>query len=224
MSQMRDDLTGKRFERLIVTEFIGTLKRNQVWRCICDCGNERDALKHHLLVGKAKSCGCHKPNYDSKKNRLYKIWTQMKARCNNHNHSQYKNYGGRGIEVCERWQSFEKFRDDLSESHDTHAAIYGVRNTTLERIDNDKGYNPENCKWATKKEQRRNCRQSKYYSYNGQTITAGEIADKYHIHYGTIESRLRNGWTIERIINTPTAPQRGGRKKNVSVEASSKAD
>jgi hypothetical protein len=148
-----------------------------------------------------------------KGSRLYGIWSQMKARCNNPNHASYSLYGGRGITVCERWMRFDNFISDMLEEYEAHSARYGETNTTIDRIDNSKGYSIDNCRWATPKVQRRNSSQSKYYTYKGKTITAGEISDKYGIKYETIESRLRRGWTIDKVIETPVAPQYGGPKR-----------
>ena len=215
------DLQGKVFEKLTVREFSHTKSNQNYWICDCECGNTKIASAHHLTIGKTKSCRCHMKNYDSKTSRLYQIWTQMKSRCHNKNSANYRNYGMKGIQVCERWHDYKKFHEDMANSHDKHVEQYGKVNRTLERTNNSKGYSPDNCKWATKKEQRRNCSQSKFYQYRGKTVTTGEISELYGISYGTIESRLHRGWSIDKIIETPVAKQIGGRKRNVYLQSSS---
>lgn len=169
------DLTGQRFGRLVVLERAEDDKnKNPRWRCRCDCGNETVVLGHHLRTGNTRSCGCFfhekqsklmkqlcvergiKPpgcvTHNSSKTRLYNIWCGMKKRCYNSASSVYEYYGGRGITVCDEWlHSFEAFRD--------WALTHGyAENLTIDRIDNDKGYSPDNCRWLTLADQQRNRR------------------------------------------------------------------
>lgn len=197
------DLKGKKFGHLTVKEYIGTDKHNNAkWLCQCDCGNECEAISPALKQGKKMSCGC--VSYKGENNgmykhgksntRIHKIWDGIKYRCNNQNATGYKNYGGRGIGVCHEWESsFESFykwamsngyNDDLS----------------IERIDYNKGYCPENCKWIPLGEQPRNRRNTRTLTYNGITKTFQEWADDIGIKYATLYSRYRKGWSVEQVL------------------------
>lgn len=127
---------------------------------------------------------------------VFRIWSLMKNRCFNPNADQWKQYGGRGITVCRRWESFVAFRDDM-----------GPRPSlkhTLERIDNNRGYFPENCRWATMREQCRNRRSSKNITAFGQTKTLAEWAENTPVSYSTIQMRLRMGWPPEKALTQPS--------------------
>jgi len=161
MPRRRKDLTGQCFGRLTVIEYIGLddFKKNVLWRCRCECGTERGITTSNLTQGRTQSCGCF--NREATKERStthgysagglyrseYGIWRAMLARCRNPNVPQFKDYGGRGIRVCERWQKFTNFFEDM-----------GARppNMTLDRINNDGNYEPSNCRWATRAQQQAN--------------------------------------------------------------------
>jgi hypothetical protein len=161
VNKMRErlNLAGKRFGKLLAIEYAYTDKnKNAVWRCICDCGKEAFVRSTRLKSGKTKSCGCLKSEvtsernrnntkYDARHNRIYRIYYGMRTRCYNQEDKHYPSYGGRGISVCSEWmESFENF---LKWSLENGYSI----NLSIDRINNDGDYCPNNCRWATNSEQ-----------------------------------------------------------------------
>lgn len=156
----RNNLVGQRFERLVVVGDAGICSKHNVrWECVCDCGGRAVAYAYDLRAGKVKSCGClAREGANTKhglarggkrRSRVYSIWATMVQRCTNPNDRAYANYGARGIKVCRRWMSFENFFADMGEP---------APEQSLERANNDKGYSPNNCYWASRAEQARNKR------------------------------------------------------------------
>lgn len=200
------DLTGQRFGKLIVIDFAMIENKRTFWFCKCRCGIITKVNAGNLKKGHTISCGClqkqrtkeaktthgHKTN--GKESITYRTWASMIDRCKNHNNKQFNDYGGRGITVCERWQKFENFLADMGERPE---------GMTIERIENDKGYYKENCRWATRKEQQNNTRTNRFLTYNGKTQTLAQWADETGFKETTISRRIELGWSIEKAINTP---------------------
>ena len=144
------DLAGQRFGRLIAIKPAGRSKQGGVfWECLCDCGQECIVRSDHLIHGETKSCGCLRITHGMSKSPEYKTWRSMLARCENPHNSRFKDYGGRGIQICKSWHKFENFYKDIGKRPE---------GKTLDRVKNDGNYCPENCRWATGHEQQMNRR------------------------------------------------------------------
>lgn len=194
-----NDITGKKFNRLTAIRPDGKYKSGNIkWLCRCECGNYVHATSYALIHEKAKSCGCYASDrmvkYNTKHGgfgtRLYEIWRQMHRRCYGKNTKAYKDYGGRGITVCKEWREFESF--------EKWALFGGYQNDlTIDRIDVNGNYCPENCRWATVKEQSNNRRSCHFVKFNGETHTISEWADIYKVDQRKLYDRLsRYGWDI----------------------------
>lgn len=195
------DLTGMRFGRLEVLGFSHINKLHRaVWKCKCDCGAIKNIDGLHLRQGTALSCGClHKEKFTSKTHGMsdtppHNSWSDMLDRCENPNNERYKDYGGRGIVVCGEWHDFKSFWNDMKGSYS--------EGLTIDRIDVNGNYCPENCKWSTQKEQANNRRNNHWLTYNGTTQTISQWADVIGIKYDTLSARIRRGWTTERALTT----------------------
>jgi len=157
-----ESLIGKRFGRWEVISKEGFNSCGQtMWLCQCECGTERIVNGSSLRTGRSNSCGCvseGNKRHGMSGTRFYEIWSSMINRCKNKGQTAYKHYGGRGIKVCDRWKKFENFYEDMYDSYVRHVESYGEQNTTLDRIEVDGNYTPENTKWSTWSEQNLNKR------------------------------------------------------------------
>jgi hypothetical protein len=212
------DLTGKQFNNLTVLGFLRTNKNHSIWKCKCVCGKEVKIPRPDLISGRRKSCGCARSaiahinrhadictekciqKNSIKKNepinhrdRLYVIWNGIKTRCKYSSSKSYKNYGGRGIRLCEEWLNFRNFRSwALASGYSSDLQI--------DRVNNDGNYEPENCRWVTRKQNQRNRR-------NNLSVTIGDITkpliewcEIYGYSYVTIKSRIAAGWESKDLL------------------------
>lgn len=203
------NIEGKRFGRLVAIEPVGKDGQGYVlWRCKCDCGNEKITSLKYLGRG-TSSCGCYAREISTNRltkhgkryTRLYQVHKTMLQRCNNPNAHEYENYGGRGIKVCDEWRTFEGFEKWAMENGYDDTAKHGK--CTLDRIDPNGNYEPNNCRWTTMKHQQRNRRNNVLITYNGETHCMSEWAEIIGIPYGTFQQRIAYGWSIERAITAP---------------------
>jgi hypothetical protein len=194
-----EDLRGRVFDRLIVVSLAGqNSSRATMWGCLCQCGNKMVARRDSLINGAARSCGClnderrvshgcaRKGHYSSE----YIAWSHILQRCENKKNKAYKNYGARGISVCERWHKFENFLADMG--------LKPSSKHSLDRINNDGNYEPWNCRWATRVEQNRNTRRT--IKING--ISLAELAGNNGLKYNLVKLRYYRGDRGERLVRS----------------------
>lgn len=196
---------GKRYGFLTVTEFAGNGAYGAArWKCVCDCGEARVIDGTGLRAGRNKSCGCKSPKFTSEqltthglsKSRIYSIWQGMMYRCSDKcKDISRKNYYDKGIRVCERWHTFENFVADMGVPAD---------DLTMDRIDNSKGYEPSNCRWATHKQQANNSSWNHILTYEGRSQTIAMWADERKIKPNTIVYRIRRKWPIAKALEFDT--------------------
>jgi len=196
------DLTGRRFGRLKVKRMANYRKgKRVVWTCECDCGNIIDIPGIYLTKKNGtKSCGCICKKHGMFGTRIYNVWHSMKQRCYVKNHISYKNYGGRGIKVCDEWQEFTPFMDwAYANGYDENAER---GECTLDRIDPNGNYCPDNCRWATAKEQSNNKNANVYLEYKGVIDTLSNHARNAGISPILAEDRKIKGKSVEEIFST----------------------
>lgn len=194
------DLTGRKFNKLTVIKRADNDGKFVTWLCECECGNTVTVRGNNIKSGNTSSCGCNnhtgkgKYKHGLSDSRLYSIWEHMKARCNNKHSKDYSNYGLRGIKVCEQWNdNFKTFKE--------WALSNGYNKTlTIDRINNNEGYNPSNCRWVERKTQNNNTRRNIYITYNGVTMTLSQWTEKLNLSYMKIYKRLKKGQPFEEAI------------------------
>jgi len=209
------DLTGKRFGKLTVIKRIKSSiepsgRKRVRWLCKCDCGNITYSSGDNLRENKSLSCGCERKNtlkeirttHSMTGTRIYNIWGHMIQRCNNPKNKHYKEYGERGINICSKWLNFQNFYKDMGKSYKEHCKKYGEKDTTIDRVSVNGNYEPSNCRWATRKTQSNNTRANHFITYNNETLTMAQMAEKYNLPKGTLSSRLnRDKMDIKRALN-----------------------
>lgn len=194
------DRTGDKYYHLTCIRW-EYRNKDVYWLCKCDCGNETWVKGSNLTSGAVKSCGCARNHvnriHGMSHTRLHQIWSKMNDRCYNPHNSKYDFYGGRGIAICKEWQGTEGFINFMnwSLSHGYSDEL------TIDRIDNDRNYEPSNCRWATWKVQQRNTRRNKLYELNGGKYTCAELSETYGINYPTLQQRLNKlHWRVEEAV------------------------
>lgn len=198
---------GERFGRLTVVREVDGLasagENKRQFLCHCDCGNEKVVRLDLMRSGRAQTCGCRqRMKHGDTGSYTYSSWANIKDRCRNPRSPDYLRYGGRGIAICERWLDFSKFLADMGER---------PSGTTIDRIDSEGDYEPENCRWATKKQQGRNRRNNRMLTHNGDTLCLSEWAKRLGVAVNVIRWRLASGWTVAESLTTPS-----GRNRHVS--------
>lgn len=198
-----ENLTGQKFGRLTLLEPVmhktSSGRYRYAYRCLCDCGNERIVFTYNLKNGHTQSCGCQgyerrtvaRITHHQSNSRLYSIWDNMNARCFNHKNTCYVRYGGRGITVCDEWRTFENFYNWAMSSGYSDEL-------TIDRIDVDGNYCPENCRWADFYTQANNKKNNRFIEFKGKKMTIPQWSRETGISQGTIRSRIdRLGWSVE---------------------------
>jgi hypothetical protein len=201
---------GKRFGRLIGIKRLHSSSEGIVWEFKCDCGNSLSLAAKSVSSGHTQSCGCLQKERTSEagykhgmtNERIYGIWAGMVKRCFNKNNHAFKHYGGRGIRVQDSWKDFVSFKNDMYKSYLKHVAEFSEKQTTIERIDVNGGYNVKNCKWATTKEQSLNRRNNFRIVYGKDNLTISEWSTRLGLSPGTITGRIKNlNWPIELALS-----------------------
>jgi hypothetical protein len=210
------DLSGRIFGRLTVIEYKGRSKsKKTLWLCHCECGKEKTVVGSNLVSGNTTSCGCirteanktrdysdqiesrreNATTHGMSRTRTYNAWRAMLDRCSKPKKDYYERYGGRGIIVCERWQSsFENFLTDLGECPPKHE---------LDRKDHDGNYTPENCRWVSHKDQTNNRSSNHAVEYDGKKLTIAQWSEIAGISQGALWYRLTHGWDVMRALTHP---------------------
>jgi hypothetical protein len=208
------DLTGRRFDRALVVGREPLVRGSGIrpkWVCRCDCGTIWSVVGSALKDGLTRSCGCHRREIFIQRNtihghtlnhpRLHLTWRKMHDRCKNPRNRKYPDYGGRGIQVCPEWEQFEEFLK-WSESSGYDDTL------TIDRRDNNSGYSPANCRWATALEQASNKRNNTYFTLHGVSKILPEWSREFGIDCGVVRSRIKVGWDLQRALTEPVKSKR----------------
>lgn len=230
------DLSGMKFERLTVLKMVEPPenlkdKHSKYWLCKCECGNEKVIVRSGLTMGTSKSCGCIRREMMSEKmkakkthgltgQRFYRIWSNMKRRCQDPKDNQYHNYGARGIAICQSWQTFENFMKDMYQSYIDFEATHGENTASIDRLNSNENYEPSNCKWATQLEQARNRADNISVVINGKEYsTLSQVAEEFNFNYHTILQRYHSGKRDMDLITKPKSiAQKTNKIPSTSIE------
>lgn len=207
-----DGMVGSKFGRLTVVSFHGKNEKGKyLWNCICDCGNEivkpKDGID--LRRGNVKSCGCIRKEWskhglskskDELTRKIYKTWSSMRERCLNENHKYYKNYGGRGIKICDEWLDIKEGAYRFYEWSIKNGASLEL---SIDRIHNDSDYKPSNCRWVDDGIQNANKRNVRLIEINGESKSVSEWSRIYNMKYSRVLQRLKLGWDIMKALTHP---------------------
>lgn len=200
-----NDIVGKKFNKLLVLE-LDHIKPHPnptkgvfyYYKCQCECGNTTITRRERIIGGETKSCGCinkRTTTHGLSNTRLFRIWSGMKRRCYNPNDKRYKDWGGRGIKICQEWlDSFLNFYKWATSNN-------YADNLTIDRIDVNGNYCPENCRWVKPNIQANNKRNNRIIEYQGQEYTLQQLSDKYNINRHTLLGRLEANWTLEDALH-----------------------
>lgn len=193
------DLRGQTFGRWTVREYFGSGANSALWSCVCECGNVGNISSQSLRDGRSRSCGCLSSELLSERashrdwtSKEYRVWCGMKSRCSNRNIPSFSRYGGRGISVCDRWlNSYEDFLSDMGRC---------PKGFSLDRIDPNGNYEPENCRWASSTTQANNTRRNICLTIDGVTMTIAQWADRTGQKRERLYYRKRRGWPDHEVL------------------------
>lgn len=187
------DLTGKKNNKLTIVRYSHKTKCGTYWDAICECGNNIKIRGSHFKNGHTKTCGCSKEKHGATGTTIYIAWKAIKRRCHNANNDKYKDYGGRGITVCDKWLTFNGFYEDMGDQPEGH---------TIDRIDVNGNYCKENCRWATREQQDNNKRNSVKITYNNKTQTVTQWSKELGVTKDYLRGRLiRSNYSVNEVIN-----------------------
>ena len=198
------DISGQVYGRLTVIRRVTINdKPRTYWDCTCSCGKTVVVWGDSLRRGATRSCGCFmreravetNTTHGLRNHPLYFVWNGMRDRCYKETHPRYKDWGGRGVKFCDRWLNFKNFYDDMSPTYQ--------KGLTIDRIDNDGDYSPDNCRWATHKEQANNQRSNRVLEFNGKNQTLAQWSEELNINYDALRDRLNEEWSVEDALTTP---------------------
>lgn len=213
-----NDLTSQRFGSLLVIERRGSDKRGEaLWLCRCDCGTEK-VIRGHDLKGGTKSCGCSRRTstnlykHGLSHTHLHGLWRNIKDRCYNKNNHHYSIYGGKGVKMCEEW------KNDFAKFYEWSYKNGYMEGLTLDRIDFNGDYCPENCRWTTWTQQANNTSRNIRVTINGETKTVAEWSRIYGVNYHSVHSRIFKGMDPLLAITTPFDKTQSRRKKKPAAE------